>query len=100
MAQCPRGKTVMSGIPQEPVLGSMLFNIFINNIDSGIEYKLSKFTGNTKLTSAADTLEARNAVQRGLDRLKKWAHRHLVIFNKEKGNILHLDQEKPQYQYS
>lgn len=77
----------MSGDPQGSVLGLMLFNILINDINCGTECTLSKFTGDTELCSAVNTSKGWYAFQRDPDRWLQWAYKILMRLKKAKCEV-------------
>ena len=61
-----------------------MFNIFINDLDEGIESTLSKFAEDTQLGGVANTVEGFTTIQQYLDRLESWADRNLTRCDKSK----------------
>lgn len=78
-------RLVTSGILQPPVLGLVLLNILIRDLEKVTENcLLIQFSDKKKLRGAAEMLEGRTAIQRNLDRLEEWATKNIVKFNKDK----------------
>ncbi|GAB0184206.1 mitochondrial enolase superfamily member 1 [Grus japonensis] len=62
-----------------------------------IERTLGKFANDTKLCGVVNTLEGKDAIQRDLDRLERWAHVNHMKFSKAKCKALHVGRRNPKH---
>ena len=59
-------------MPQESVLGPLLFIIYINNLDNGISSDISKFADDSKIGRIIKSEYDVKDLQGDLDRLNEW----------------------------
>lgn len=73
------GSLSPAGLCQGSILGSTLFNTFINYLDDGIESTFSNFTADAKLGDEVKSSEGRTILERNPDRLKEWVRKSRVM---------------------
>ncbi|XP_055492007.1 uncharacterized protein LOC129697443 [Leucoraja erinacea] len=83
-------QAVTSGVPQDSVLGSQLFTIYINDLDEGIECNISKFADDTKLGGSGSCEEDARRLQGDLDRLSEWENAWQMQYNVDKCEVIHF----------
>jgi sarcosine oxidase/L-pipecolate oxidase len=64
---------VTSGIPQESVLGTILFTIYINDLPDALENMIKLFADDTKVFATVNNEEDKNSLQGDIDKLMNWS---------------------------
>ena len=90
---------VASGVPQGSVLGPVLFIIYINDIDVGLNNFISKFADDTKIGNTIITDEDRIKLQQDLNRIAEWSSNWQMPFNVGKCQVLHVGNSNNRYEY-
>ncbi|KAK4819741.1 hypothetical protein QYF61_010835 [Mycteria americana] len=91
-----RPTSFLNALQKGSVLGPALFNIFVSDLDAGIECTISKFAHNTKLGAL---LTLRRPCRGILHRLEHWAVINGMKCNKSKCWILHLGRSNARHKY-
>lgn len=93
-------RDVVSGVPQGSVLGPLLFVLFINDLDDGIDNWILKFADDTKLFGIVNSLRDQTGLQTDLDRLTEWESNWDMKFNITKCKRMHIGKYNGKIPYS
>ena len=73
---------IESGVPQGSVLGSLLFLVYINDLESNIKSNIKFFADDTMLFSIVkDPVTSASNLNHDLDMIYQWAHQWKMEFN-------------------
>jgi ribonuclease P/MRP protein subunit RPP40 len=92
-------ENVISGVPQGSVLGPLLFLIYINDLDVGIDSKLVKFADDTKLGRGVATEQEVEVMRDDLQKLFQWSLDWQMLFNVDKCTVLHMGNHNNEATY-
>ena len=90
---------VLSSVVQGSVLGTLLFIIFINDIDEGATVMCRKFADNTKGGKIVETEEDARDMQREIEKMEEWALKAKMEFNVDKCKIMHVGGRNRNFKY-
>jgi ribonucleases P/MRP protein subunit RPP40 len=93
---------VKSGVPQGSVLGPLLFNIFINDLDDCVKASqiIKKFADDTKVAQVLENQDSAAELQTTLNELCAWATRWGMQFNVAKCHVMHVGRHNPRSAYT
>lgn len=80
-----------------PPHGTVLFNIFINDLADVAEYILCRFTDDRKLGRSGWYIQGSHCHTEGLQQAREMSWQRLMKFNK-KSQVLHLGKNNPRHQ--
>lgn len=79
-------------------MGPVLFNIFVNDMDDGAEYTLSKFSDGTKLRGVADSPKHHADNQQDLPEAEDMGQEVLQALQQREMQSLAPEEQQPQAQ--
>ena len=106
MCVCIEGHTspwfdITAGVPQESIIGPLLFLLFVNDIENDIESDIHLYADDTALVesfSRSEEDEAFSLLNRDLQKLDEWSHTWNMSFNAQKSVYTIITNKRNQQQ--
>uniref|UniRef100_K7F0D5 Reverse transcriptase domain-containing protein n=1 Tax=Pelodiscus sinensis TaxID=13735 RepID=K7F0D5_PELSI len=92
-------REVTYGVPQRSILGPILFNLFINDLEKGVNSEAATFADDTKLLKIVKTKADSEELQKDPTKLGDWARRWQMNFNIDKCKVMQIGKNNPNTTY-
>ena len=91
---------VTSGVPHGGVWGPLLFINYINDLDTNVVSKISKFADDTNLCHRARNPDDIMGLQEDIKKLVEWADKWQINFNVDNCSVMHIGHNNMQGNYN
>ena len=92
---------ITSGIPQDSVLGLILFVLYINDLPDNIVSNVYMFADDTKVFKTINSPNDQHTLHNDLDYLTSWSSKWLLRFHPDKCNLMHVGKTiQQEYAYN
>ena len=92
-------ENALNVVPQGSLFGPLMFLIYINDLDEGIDSKLVKFADDTKLGRGVATEQEIEMLRQDLKRIYQWSVDWQMLFNTDKCTVLHMGKNNKEAEY-
>ena len=106
---CSEVKNVNFGVPQGSILGPVLFNIYVADLQDNVNVKCFQYADDTTIYDHAkisDLNSCRNTIYQSINKLSVWSKESTLAFNNDKTKVMilstpqmsrvhHLDEYDP-----
>ena len=87
-------KYIRAGVPQNSILGHLLFLLYINDIVNNIQSQVRLFADDTsKFPMVDNAIESADILNRDMNTIASWSNKWLVSFNSQKTETMVISRK-------